>query len=124
VRNSFLQSQMPVLRTRRRRSEARRKHGACHREKAIHGILSRKPEHVKKIVISLTSNGEPLVNFDMVDSLISYCNSIATDEGCAFSFAFATNGTLLTKPILDRILKHENLKSFSASTEAGPNTTP
>lgn len=81
-------------------------------KRAIHTILSRKPAHVKKIVISLTSNGEPLVNFDMVDSLISYCDGVAADEGCSFSFAFATNGTLLTEPILDRILKHENLKIF------------
>ena len=81
-------------------------------KKAIRAILSRRPAHVKKIVISLTSNGEPLINFDMVDSLISWCDTVGEEEGCAFSFNFATNGTLLTEPVLERILSHENLKIF------------
>ena len=80
--------------------------------KAVHAILSYKPPDVRKITVSLTSNGETLINYDLVEELISYCDQIGVKENCSFSFNFATNGTLLSKPLLERILRHDNLAIF------------
>jgi uncharacterized protein len=76
---------------------------------AIEHILARKPASARRVVISLTSNGETLLNFDMVEGLIDYCDSIADTD---FSFCFATNGTLLTRPLLERIVRRPNLAIF------------
>lgn len=80
--------------------------------KAVRAILSSKPPEISKIVVSLTSNGEPLINLNMVDALISYCDDLSRKEGCQFTFNFATNATILDKSAIDRILSHDNLTIF------------
>jgi uncharacterized protein len=86
--------------------------GLATAKKAMEHILARRPAHARKIVVSLTSNGETLVNYDTIDALIPYCNRIARDAHCSFSFNFATNGTLLDRTTLRRILRHDNLTIF------------
>lgn len=79
---------------------------------ALEKVLEYKPKHVKKIIVSLTSNGETLTNFNMVENLIDYCNETTKDKDYKFSFNFATNAVLLNEDLVDRILKHDNLTLF------------
>ncbi|MCK9603512.1 MAG: SPASM domain-containing protein [Candidatus Omnitrophica bacterium] len=41
--------------------------------------------------------GEPLLNFDLMEKTIGYCNKIRARKGINFRFLLATNGTLLNK---------------------------
>ena len=81
-------------------------------QKAIRTILASKPPEISKVVVSLTSNGEPLINLAVIDALISWCDDLSEQEGCRFSFNFATNATLLDTQAIGRILSHDNLTIF------------
>jgi len=81
-------------------------------KKNIDHIIETKPNHVKDIVISLTSNGEPLTNFDMIEALIFYANEKTKSSSLRMWFNFASNATMLDETVIQRILKLKNLRVF------------
>jgi len=81
-------------------------------KKAVGTILSYKPEHVKNVLLSFTSNGETLTNWGMVRELIDHCEDTAKSNDFKFSYNFASNATMLTDKIIDEILERQNLNVF------------
>jgi uncharacterized protein len=54
--------------------------------------------------------GEPLLNYEIIDSIFSNLNSL---NGCKFNYSLTTNATLLTKPIVNQLEKYYNTISIS-----------
>lgn len=50
--------------------------------------------------------GEPLLNFDCIKETVRYADEKARHWGKKFDYSIATNGTLLTDPIIDFLVAH------------------
>lgn len=66
---------------------------------AIDIMLRRAPQ---KRSFSVTFfGGEPLLNFNLIRTIVEHCEKKATESGVRFSYSMTTNGTVLTQKILD-----------------------
>lgn len=59
-------------------------------------LLLKESEGARDLVIDFYG-GEPLLNFDLIKRVISYCRRIQNNNRVNFRFLLATNGTLLNK---------------------------
>ncbi len=51
--------------------------------------------------------GEPLLNFELIQEVVAYCDAITRSGGANFFFTVTTNGTLLTDESLTFLCKHD-----------------
>lgn len=57
-------------------------------------------------VVVVFFGGEPLLNFELLSSVVSYARGKATEQGKKVEFALTTNGTLLTQEIIRFLYEH------------------
>ncbi len=57
--------------------------------------------------IDLTGSGEPLLNMKLLDEVVSYAKILRNNTNKTILISFATNGTLLTKEIIDYLVKEQ-----------------
>lgn len=57
--------------------------------------------------------GEPLLNYPMIQRVVEYCRALETVTKKRFTFELITNGTLLTKNVVDFLVKHRFLLFIS-----------
>jgi uncharacterized protein len=64
-------------------------------------------EYATSSLLTITFfGGEPLLNFDEIKHTVEYAQELATQCNKEVGFAITTNGTLLTKPIMDYLTKN------------------
>lgn len=68
-------------------------------------LLIKESKGAKDLVVDFYG-GEPLLNFDLIKEVISYCRKIQGKERINFRFLLATNGTLLTKETGEFLIKN------------------
>lgn len=57
--------------------------------------------------------GEPLLNYPMIQRVVEYCRGLEKCTDRRFTFELITNGTLLTKDVVDYIVEHKFLLFIS-----------
>lgn len=57
--------------------------------------------------------GEPLLNYTMIQRVVEYCKALEKSTNRTFIFELITNGTLLSKPVVDFLIEHKFLLFIS-----------
>ncbi len=74
---------------------------------AIHVIRQLVEQGKYKKIIVCFFGGEPLLNFPLIEAVVSYCEKLHRDSDISFRFEMTTNGTLLNRNLEKFIIEHE-----------------
>lgn len=81
-------------------------------KKIIDFAIRRLKKETNRLIISFTSDGEPLLNYKLIKKIKSYCKKIERDRNIRIEFSFATNATLLDNEIVNELAIDEKQKVF------------
>jgi len=80
-------------------------------QKAVDTLVARSGERPELQITFF--GGEPLLNYPMIQKVVEYCRSIEHATGKSFQFELITNGTLLTRDVVDFIVRERFLLFIS-----------
>ena len=88
-------------------------------KKTIDWIFTNIPEFTNEVIIDFIG-GEPLLEFQLIKSIVSYVNS--KEISVSYTFFADTNGTLLTTEMKQWFLENKNIFQLGLSLDGGKKT--